>query len=116
MELKDKVVVVTGAAGGIGAALVDQFRSEGATVIGSDLKVPEQTQANRFLINDISTEDGVKSLIDDVLAHEGRIDLFCSNAGIALPIDAFSPENTGTKPSISTSKATTEQRVMCCRA
>ena len=92
MELKDKVVVVTGAAGGIGAALVDQFRSEGATVIGSDLKVPEQTQANRFLTNDISTEDGVKSLIDDVLAHEGRIDLFCSNAGIALPMDAFSPE------------------------
>lgn len=92
MELKDKVVVVTGAAGGIGGALVDQFRSEGATVIGSDLKVPEQTQANRFLTNDISTEDGVKSLIDDVLAHEGRIDLFCSNAGIALPMDAFSPE------------------------
>lgn len=92
MELKDKVVVVTGAAGGIGGALVDQFRSEGATVIGSDLKVPEQTQANRFLINDISTEDGVKSLIDDVLAHEGQIDLFCSNAGIALPMDAFSPE------------------------
>ena len=92
MELKGKVVVVTGAAGGIGTALVDQFRSEGATVIGSDLKVPELTQANRFLTNDISTEDGVKSLIDDVLAHEGRIDLFCSNAGIALPMDAFSPE------------------------
>ena len=80
MELKDKVVVVTGAAGGIGNALVNQFRAEGAIVIGSDLKTPEQTQAARFLNNDISTEAGVKALIDDVLAHEGRIDLFCSNA------------------------------------
>ena len=92
MELKDKVVVVTGAAGGIGNALVNQFRAEGAIVIGSDLKKPEQTQAARFLNNDISTEAGVKALIDDVLAHEGRIDLFCSNAGIALPMDAFAPE------------------------
>ena len=51
--MNEAVAVVTGAAGGIGTALVDQFRSEGATVIGSDLKVPELTQANRFLTNDI---------------------------------------------------------------
>lgn len=93
MDLNHQVVVVTGAAGGIGAALVNQFKSEGAIVIGSDLKQPEQTSANRFVISDMSSEVGVKALIDDVLAHEGRIDLFCSNAGIALPMDPMSPEN-----------------------
>ena len=38
MRLEDKVCVITGAAGGIGAAAATLFRAEGATVVGVDLR------------------------------------------------------------------------------
>ncbi len=88
MEFKDKVIVVTGAASGIGLALAQRFVKEGATVIAADRNT-ELGEARakelgvRFLGTDVGQEAGVKGLIDDVLAREGRIDLFCSNAGVA---------------------------------
>lgn len=88
MEFKDKVIVVTGAASGIGLALATRFVKEGAKVIASDRNpdgaVRAQEIGARFIAADISQEEGVKGIIDDVLAQEGHIDLFCSNAGIAI--------------------------------
>lgn len=88
MEFKDKVIVVTGAASGIGLALATRFVKEGARVIASDRNpdgaVRAQEIGARFIAADISHEEGVKGIIDDVLAQEGHIDLFCSNAGIAI--------------------------------
>lgn len=88
MEFKDKVIVVTGAASGIGLALATRFVGEGARVIASDRNpdgaVRAQEIGARFIAADISHEEGVKGIIDDVLAQEGHIDLFCSNAGIAI--------------------------------
>lgn len=88
MEFKDKVIVVTGAASGIGLALATRFVKEGARVITSDRNpdgaVRAQEIGARFIAADISHEEGVKGIIDDVLAQEGHIDLFCSNAGIAI--------------------------------
>lgn len=88
MEFKNKVVVVTGAASGIGLALASRFVQEGAVVIASDRNPDGAQRAQeigaRFLQADLSHEEGVKAIIADVLAQEGRIDLFCSNAGIAI--------------------------------
>ena len=88
MEFKDKVIVVTGAASGIGLALATRFVKEGARVITSDRNpdgaVRAQEIGARFIAADISHEEGVRGIIDDVLAQEGHIDLFCSNAGIAI--------------------------------
>ncbi|WP_291423226.1 SDR family oxidoreductase [Deinococcus sp.] len=88
MEFKDRIIVVTGAASGIGLALATRFVREGARVTASDRNPAGQEKAAaigaRFIAADISNEAGVKSIIDDVLAHEGHIDLFCSNAGIAI--------------------------------
>lgn len=89
MEFKNKVVVVTGAASGIGLALATRFVKEGATVIASDRNaevgaVKAEEIGARFITADISREEGVKAIIDDVLAHEGHIDVFCSNAGVGL--------------------------------
>lgn len=89
MQFKDRVIVVTGAASGIGLALATRFVQEGAKVVASDRNAEvgaakAQEIGARFISADISTEEGVKSIIDDVLGNEGRIDLFCSNAGVGM--------------------------------
>lgn len=98
MEFKDKVIVVTGAASGIGLALATRFVKEGATVIASDRNPDGATKAQeigaRFIPADISKEEGVKAIIDDVLGREGHIDLFCSNAGIAIGAGPETPDKT----------------------
>jgi len=74
MKLDGAVVVVTGAAGGIGRALVRRFEAEGAAaVVGSDLSLDGV---------DVTREADIQGLVGRVLDEHGRIDLFCSNAGI----------------------------------
>lgn len=86
MEFKDKVLVITGSASGIGAALAERFVQEGATVVTADINPAGQMLAEslgaRFVLTDASSEEGIRGLVADVLAHEGHIDIFCSNAGI----------------------------------
>lgn len=92
MRFQDKVVVVTGAAGGIGTAIARRFASEGARVVVTDVNAAgvEATAASlreeggraRGVAGDISKSTGCKAVVADVLAHEGRIDVLCNNAGI----------------------------------
>ncbi len=80
MKLAGKVVVVTGAARGIGAALCRRFAAEGAkAVVGADLDA-----GDGVVRCDVSREDDIRCLIDDTETRFGPIDLFCSNAGIAV--------------------------------
>ncbi|MEO9778253.1 MAG: SDR family oxidoreductase [Sedimentitalea sp.] len=88
MELKDKVVVVTGAASGIGRALALRFAAEGAkTVVCVDLNLvgavetAEQIDGVAFEVN-VGREGDIAALIERVESDIGPIDLFCSNAGI----------------------------------
>lgn len=80
MKLAGKVIVVTGAARGIGAALCERFACEGAkAVVGADLDA-----GDGVVRCDVSREDDIRRLIDDTESRFGPIDLFCSNAGIAV--------------------------------
>ncbi|MGR3198953.1 MAG: SDR family NAD(P)-dependent oxidoreductase [Paracoccus sp. (in: a-proteobacteria)] len=101
MRFQDKVVIVTGGAGGIGQAIAKRFSAEGARVVITDLDV-ERTEAaaaavpgSRALASDIATAEGCRAIVDDVIATEGRIDVLCNNAGINRRGDLLSltPDN-----------------------
>lgn len=90
MEMKDKVIVVTGGASGIGASLVRRFAQEGATgVVVADLNEARArsvaAEVGGLAVRaDVSNESEVQALIAQATAHHGRVDVLCSNAGIAL--------------------------------
>ncbi len=87
MKVNDKVVVITGGAGGIGKALAAAFIREGArAVVLSDFDGPELREAALEIgcdsaACDVTDEKDVKKLIACVLSRYGHVDLFCSNAG-----------------------------------
>ncbi|MAY88522.1 MAG: short-chain dehydrogenase [Pseudooceanicola sp.] len=90
MELKDKIIVVTGAASGIGRAMAIRFAAEGAkAVVCADMNLSgaeetaNQINGIAFEVN-VSREAEITGLIDKVEADVGPIDLFCSNAGILV--------------------------------
>ncbi|MEU8332026.1 SDR family oxidoreductase [Micromonospora sp. NPDC048839] len=90
MNLTDRIVVVTGGAGGIGAALSRRFAAEGAAaVVVADLD-PEAADAvaegigpvAHAIALDVTDEEQVRDLVADTEERYGRIDLFCANAGV----------------------------------
>jgi NAD(P)-dependent dehydrogenase (short-subunit alcohol dehydrogenase family) len=89
MDIKNKIAVVTGGAGGIGAALCRALVSNGARVVVSDLNLnAAQTVADSLGAHaiqcDVSQEESIVSLIKQVESDLGQIDLFFSNAGFGV--------------------------------
>ena len=90
MDVTGRVVVVTGGARGIGRALATRFASAGAeAVFVADVDLDGASAVAREIHGtavqcDVSREADVKKLVDQVEAGHGRIDIFCSNAGIAV--------------------------------
>ena len=88
MKLQDKVVVVTGGADGIGAALCRRFAQEGVAHIAVVDRNAEGAKAVAAEIGgtayavDVSDGQAVAAMVAAVEAAQGRIDLFCSNAGV----------------------------------
>ena len=89
MQVKDKVAVVTGGAQGIGLALCTRFAQEGAHVVLSDLS-QEACEREAAPIGalpvaaDVGREEDIANLVSATIDRFGRIDLFVSNAGIAI--------------------------------
>lgn len=87
MNLQDKVVLITGGGRGIGRALAQRFHSEGARVLVADLDahsasaVADEVGGHGFGV-DMGSEASVSSMLDAALDLYGRVDVFCSNAGI----------------------------------
>ncbi len=77
------VVVVTGAAGGIGTALMRRFTEAGHTVVGLDLSRACPPRDPRFLGCDITDEDQARAAFARIIARHGRIDVLVNNAGIS---------------------------------
>ena len=100
MRLAGRVVAVTGAARGLGAALAAGAAARGASVVAAiDLDV-DQARAVAMRVGgiavraDVSDEASLRAAIDQVERSVGSIDIFVSNAGIGGPTDIFSLDTT----------------------
>jgi NAD(P)-dependent dehydrogenase (short-subunit alcohol dehydrogenase family) len=103
MRIKDKVIVVTGAANGIGEALARRFKTEGArAIVVADLdgeraaKVASEIGGLGMRV-DVGKEAEIQNLVQQTVAKFGDIDLFCSNAGIFVEGDIFAPNEVWAK-------------------
>jgi NAD(P)-dependent dehydrogenase (short-subunit alcohol dehydrogenase family) len=81
-RLDGKVCVITGAAGGIGAATVALFRAEGACVVGVDLR-DDVEGPDLALAGDVADEETVRAIYARARQEFGRIDVLFNNAGIS---------------------------------
>lgn len=100
MEIRDKVVAVTGAAGGIGRALALRFAREGARAVavidrdgdGAGKVAREIGDRALALRVDVASSREVEEAVDRIERELGPIDLFCSNAGILVMGGADVPD------------------------
>jgi NAD(P)-dependent dehydrogenase (short-subunit alcohol dehydrogenase family) len=92
-RFKDKVAIVTGAAGGIGAAIANRLHAEGARLVIADLKLEAAEATAAALVAkaggeaiglacDVGSEDQVAAAIASTIARFGRIDIIVNNAGL----------------------------------
>ena len=83
MRLKDKVVIITGGARGLGQAMAVLFAQHGAKVIAVDMGDPTYTQEGvEFMTLDVTDGVACKQVFDDVIAKHGKVDVLVNNAGI----------------------------------
>lgn len=84
MRLQDKVVLVTGAASGIGYAVTELFAKEGAKIIASDIQSPAQAYASgvEVVTLDVTDENDWAKVVGTIVQKHGRIDVLVNNAGI----------------------------------
>lgn len=99
-KLNNKIAIVTGGAGGIGEALAMGLAVHGATVVVSSRnqsaidtvakKVTEQSGNTAIAIaSDVTNEESVKKLVDQVIEKYGRIDILVNAMGLNIKRDAF---------------------------
>ena len=91
MDLDGKTIVITGGASGIGRALARRFSQEGAAHVavadldaaGAEAVAAEIGGSGHGI--DVTDAAAIEALVETVETNHGGIDLFCSNAGIAVP-------------------------------
>ena len=87
MELVNRVAIITGGSGGIGAAMAKAFLAEGARgIMLADLNAEAVTATASELgcegmVCDVTNESQIKMLVAAAESKYGQVDLFCSNAG-----------------------------------
>lgn len=98
MEFKGKIILVTGAGRGIGAAIARAFAQEGATVVVNYLQdaaaattvvdACKQMGGDAWAIQaDVTSEPAVRSMVEQVLVETGKIDVLVNNAFAAYSFD-----------------------------
>jgi len=80
--LQGKVVIVTGAAAGIGKATAQRFAAEGCRVASWDVREEEPTRGGLFRKVDVTDAAQVEAAVEEVAAHWGGVHVLVNNAGI----------------------------------
>jgi len=108
IDLSDRVVIVTGATGGIGQGIARRFAAAGATVVvhyRSDAGGAETLSSDLdglAVQADLSAAGGPSALVDEVKHRMGRIDALVNNAGIQPKADMFDMSDTEWSEMLST--------------
>jgi NAD(P)-dependent dehydrogenase (short-subunit alcohol dehydrogenase family) len=94
LDLHGKVCVVTGAAGGLGLAMAQQFVTDGATVVIADIDESNLATAAQLLrstgaevlavATDVSVHSDVQRLAEAAVARYGAVHVVCNNAGVVM--------------------------------
>lgn len=82
MSLQDHVVLVTGSSGGIGDAVINTLKAQGAIIIGADRAPKENQELASFFPLDVTSEEQCASLVSDITSKYGRIDALVHAAGV----------------------------------
>jgi NAD(P)-dependent dehydrogenase (short-subunit alcohol dehydrogenase family) len=84
--MKSQVVLITGAAGGIGIATANHFHQKGWQVVGVDLKTEPEVQdfPGRYVCSDLSVSEAIHRLFTIIADTEGRLDALINNAAIQI--------------------------------
>jgi 3-oxoacyl-[acyl-carrier protein] reductase len=97
VEISDSVVIVTGAASGVGRAMVQQFMAEGASVVAVDIDEEVNSVVSRMentagdalgVVKDVSDAANCATIVERARDEYGTIDVLCNNAGV---LDEFKP-------------------------
>jgi NAD(P)-dependent dehydrogenase (short-subunit alcohol dehydrogenase family) len=112
-RLADKVCVITGAASGIGAETAALFRSEGAKVVGVDLR-DDSPGVDLALACDVADEEAVQAMFARAREELGRIDVLFNNAGIS-PTDDGSVLETTLEAWQRVQDVNTKSVFLCCK-
>ncbi len=97
MDLESKVIIITGAASGIGAACARAFAAEGAKVVAADINEPDAKRVaeeigGHAVSCDVSQEADINHLVEETEDVLGPVDLFFSNAAVATGGDPLRTE------------------------
>jgi len=91
-ELSGKIALVTGGTKGTGRAIAERLQQAGATVIITARNAPEKDNGKlHFIASDLSTAEGSKKVVSEVLSTYGRLDILVNNLGSSsTPAGGFS--------------------------
>ena len=97
MDPRGKIAVVTGAAGGIGGAIVRALVDAGArTVVATDIRTDGLPSGDRIVARalDVADADATQALVDSIESEYGPVDFWFANAGVAGGGGADAPDST----------------------
>ncbi|MBS1566480.1 MAG: SDR family NAD(P)-dependent oxidoreductase, partial [Bacteroidetes bacterium] len=79
-----KIVLITGASSGLGAAIAGYLSTKGYIVYGASRSLPSPQPAFRPIVMDVGDEKSVQQAVDVILQEQGRIDVLINNAGLGI--------------------------------